>query len=175
MQYDTKIILFLNDLVGRSAIFDGLILFFTSYVQYFLVAALFLFLFYEREARRTRIEILLTTIISVVVARFGVTSLIRLFYNRPRPFITLPVNNLFSESGGSFPSGHASFFFSMSAVVYIYNKAWGLVFFIATVFMGLGRVMAGVHYFSDVVGGMVVGTITAYIVFILLRKLETKI
>jgi len=174
MQCDTKITLLLNDLVGRSAVLDGLILFFASYIQYFLVAGFFLFLFYGEKARRRKVEILLTAILSSMIARFGVTSLIRLFYNRPRPFMILPVENLFSESGWSFPSGHSSFFFSMSTAVYIYDKKWGLLFFIVTALMNIGRVMAGVHYFSDVVGGMIVGVLTSYATFFLLRKLKNK-
>jgi len=63
----------------------------------------------------------------------------------------------------------------MATVVYLYNKKWGIGFFIATILITLGRVMAGVHYPSDILGGALVGVAVAYTVLYLTRKEEAVI
>jgi len=58
----------------------------------------------------------------------------------------------------------------MAAAIYFYNKKWGIGFFIAAVMMNISRIIAGVHYPSDILAGMVVGIAVAYAVFCLVKK-----
>ena len=62
----------------------------------------------------------------------------------------------------------------MAATIYLYNKKWGIGFFIAALLMNISRIVAGVHYPSDILGGMIVGVIVAYVVFYLAEKKKTK-
>ena len=98
------------------------------------------------------------------------SEIIRFFYHRPRPFITLQVNQLLSENEWSFPSGHSAFFFAMAAAIYFYNKKWGIGFFIAAILMNISRIIAGVHYPTDILSGAIIGGATAYIVFYFAAK-----
>ncbi len=68
------------------------------------------------------------------------------------------------EKNWSFPSGHAAFFFALSTAVYFYNKKWGVFFFIASSLLSIGRIMGGVHYPSDILGGAIIGVLCAYLV-----------
>jgi undecaprenyl-diphosphatase len=102
-------------------------------------------------------------------ARYGVTEIIRFFYHRPRPFLTYHVHQLIPETSYSFPSGHSTFFFAFSYAVYLYNKKWGIWFLSATTVLTIARIMAGVHYPSDIVGGIILGTLVAKISFTYLR------
>ena len=99
------------------------------------------------------------------MARFGVAEIIRLFYKNPRPFLNHNVHQLILVNGYSFPSGHSAFFFAMATAIYFFNKKWGIGFFAASIIIGLSRVIAGVHYPSDIFGGMVIGIIVACLVF----------
>lgn len=162
---DINIFFFLNNLAGQSWIFDWLTIFLAEYFQYFLVLLFLVIVYFSRE----KFYMFWVTVISAVVARFGVTSLIRLFYHRPRPFTVYSVHKLITENDYSFPSGHSSFFFAMAAAIYFYNKKWGIVFFVAALFMNISRIIAGVHYPSDILGGVVVGVVTAYAVNYIVR------
>jgi undecaprenyl-diphosphatase len=104
--------------------------------------------------------------IVVVVARLGelgTESLAKLVVGRPRPDM-LPV--LTSASGSSFPSGHAA----GSAVVYgslvlvaavLWDRPppWWVTSLVAAfvVLVAASRVVLGVHYPTDVLGGLALG------------------
>lgn len=174
MELDTQLFYLLNNLAGQSSFFDGIVVFLASYLPPILIVFFIAFLLFSQHSKREKLQIFLITTISVVIARFGVTELIRFFYHRTRPFVDLPVNQLLTNNDWSFPSGHATFFFAMATAVYLYHKKWGIVFIGATILMTLSRVIAGVHYPSDIVGGALVGIIVAHIIVYLARKKATR-
>ena len=175
MNTDLQIFYFLNSLAGKSPLLDGIIVFFATYLAYILIIIFVAFVFFSAYARREKLELLLLVGISTVVARFGVAELIRFFYHRPRPFVAHPqIHNLFTDSSWSFPSGHASFFFALATAVYFYNKKWGIGFFIATIFITLGRVIAGVHYPLDIIAGAIIGSTVAYGTYYFVRRFTEK-
>ena len=111
--------------------------------------------------------------LSGAVARFGITDLIRYFYNRPRPFESGDFIPLISrETGGSFPSGHAAFLFALAMTVFLYNRRWGALFFAGAILVGVGRVLAGLHWPSDILAGAVVGILTSVIVNLISKKFQ---
>lgn len=86
----------------------------------------------------------------------------------------MKVTQLINESGYSFPSGHAAFYFALSMAVYLYNKKLGVILFVVSLIMGIARIYAGVHWPSDILGGIVVGVITALVVNFAARKFIIK-
>lgn len=175
MTLDVKLLYFFNNLTGKFQIFDTLVVFLASYLEYSLVAVFFLFLYFSGYSRQEKIHIFWTTAISVSVARLGITEIIRLFFHRPRPFAVLQVHQLFSENEWSFPSGHSAFFFAMAMAIYLYNKKWGVWFFVGAILMNLSRIITGVHYPSDILGGIIVGILVAYATFYLVEKRDAKV
>ena len=171
MSLDIQLFYLLNNLAGQSLLFDAVIVFFASYLAYILVALFLVLVFFSQYPKREKLQIFWVTVISTIIARFGVTELIRFFYHRPRPFIDLPVNQLITSNEWSFPSGHATFFFAMATAIYLYNKKWGIFFFLATILITVSRVIAGIHYPSDIVGGALIGVAVAYTIFYFTRKI----
>lgn len=171
---DIKIFYFFNNLAGKSAVFDTTVIFFADYLQYALTAIFILFLYLGDYQNRQKFQIFLITAVSMIIARFGITSLIRFLYPLPRPFIAYQVNQLIPEGINGFPSGHAALFFAMAMAVYFYNKKLGAWFFAAAILMALSRVVAGVHYPTDIIGGAIIGMAVAYIVFYLAEKIKPK-
>lgn len=149
---------------------DAIIIFFAKYFPYAVMLAFLALLFYSGYEKREKIKILWTALFSTAIARFGVTELIRFFYHRPRPFVALNTEPLFAEHSWSFPSGHAAFFFALAASLYFYNKKWGVWFFLGATIISVARVIAGVHYSSDILGGALVGIAVAYVVYKLANK-----
>ncbi len=171
---DTQLFYLLNSVAGQSSFLDGVIVFLASYLGYILLLLFLALLLFSQYSKREKAHILLVTGISSLIARFGITELIRFFYHRPRPFIDLPVNQLLTSNEWSFPSGHATFFFAMATALFLYNKKWGIGFFIAAILMSVSRVIAGIHYPSDIVGGAIIGIIVAYATFSIARKIAVE-
>ena len=66
-------------------------------------------------------------------------------------------------NGASFPSGHASLAFGIAAGVAYYYPKTSIVFFVAALLVGVGRVVAGIHWPSDIVGGAIAGLMGAFL------------
>lgn len=164
MNLDITIFNWFNSLAERSSLGNKLIVFFAQYLPYLVVVVFIVLLYFSIYPRREKIYIFLVGIFAAIVSRFGITVLIRYLYYRPRPFITYQVHQLIPESNGSFPSGHASFLFALAATIYLYNKKWGIWVFIISLFICIARIMAGVHYPSDILAGIIVGVTVGSIV-----------
>ncbi len=171
MALDIQLFYLLNSLAGKSQFFDNAVIFLASYFPYILIALFLAILFFSQHQKLEKLEILLTVGVSSVIARFGITEIIRFFYHRPRPFLTLQAHQLLTDSAWSFPSGHATFFFAMATAIYFYNKKWGIGFFIATILITVSRVIAGIHYPSDIIGGALIGIVASCVTYYLVRKL----
>ena len=170
MNLDLPLFYFLNNAAGDAGVVDALIVFFAQYLRYFLVLGFVLLWHFSDFEKKKKLRVFLVVTTSAIVARLGVTEFIRFLYHRPRPFVAYHVEQLIAENRWSFPSGHAALLFAMAMALYLYNKKWGIGFFIAACLVSIGRVAAGVHYPSDIIGGIAVGVGTAYTIFYLVEK-----
>ncbi len=167
---NAKILYFLNSLTGKSVYLDSIFIFLASYLQYVLGIVFLLFLVFSGYKNKEKIKILTVTVGSIIISRIFIVESIRFFYHRPRPFLVYNLNQLIPETGYSFPSGHASVFFAVSAATFCYNKKLGIAFFIASLLMNISRVIVGVHYLSDIIGGLALGSIVAFGIYHLVER-----
>lgn len=179
---DTILFGWLNSWAGVNPWWDTLIIFRAGYLLYIIVAALSLFAIFSylpkfRYLFKRNAELFLLAAISAAFARYGLTFFIRFFYNRPRPFETLEgVRQLIPHAiGGSFPSGHAAAAFAIATTVFFYYPKTSILFFLAAVMIGIGRISAGVHWPSDVLGGAIIGVGSAWLVRFLYQRAHKKI
>lgn len=169
MNFDFTIFKFINGFAGQSKILDVIGVFLAEYLPYLLVAILLIFIFYPKINKKENQIMMFVALISALISKFIVKNAILFFYSRPRPFIALaethnllPIN--LGENFQSFPSGHAIFFFALAMGVYFYNKKLGLFFFICAILIGLARIFVGVHWPLDIIGGAILGILTAFLV-----------
>lgn len=182
MDIDFFLFNFFHGLAGRAWLLDGLGIFFAQYLPYlFIIAALTLF--YRIRDWRYRLYFFALSSLPVILSRGIVTEIIRFFFDRPRPFISLYFNPLIAhEAGGSFPSGHATAYFAVAFVIFLFLRRypqygkmkWAWWLFAGAILMSIARVVVGVHWPSDVLGGAVIGMLSAYAVWFVLPKPEPK-
>lgn len=191
MMLDTQFFFLLNSLAGQSAKLDGAIIFFAQNLPTILFVLLFMagimsvvlfmmMIVFPQMSDKTqdlydKFFMALIPIASAIIARYGVKSFIQLLYYRPRPFMAHNVTQLIHNDSwnSSFPSGHAAFFFAFAVALYFYDRKWGIGFLCAAALISVSRVVAGVHYPSDILGGVAVGVATAFGVRYTLTKCKT--
>jgi undecaprenyl-diphosphatase len=74
------------------------------------------------------------------------------------------VHSLFAESWYSFPSGHATFFMALAVSIFLSHKKAGYLFMFFALLIGIARIIAGVHFPVDILGGFVIGALVAFFV-----------
>lgn len=167
----------INGFAGRWPWLDWLGIFAASYLQYIVVAGFLLFLFWgkSKEGLVKKYYLAGAAIGAIIFSRAILTEIIRWVWFRPRPFIDHAVNSLIAHANtGSFPSGHAAFFFALATVVYLYNKKLGIWFYFFSVPMVISRVFVGVHYPSDILAGALIGIFCGWLVYYLFNQYQNK-
>ena len=164
----------INGFAGRWMWLDYFGMFCADYLGYVLLVALLVYLAINLKKYW---RMVLEAIVAAVFTRFVLTAIIRYLWFRPRPFVSLNFIPLINQSPteASFPSGHASFFFALSTIVYFYNKKAGIIFYIASLFIIIARVFVGVHWPSDILAGAVLGILMGWVLNKLFRKHAHKI
>lgn len=173
---DLSIFNFFHSIAGKSAIFDLIIVFFASYSAYLLIF-LWVILFFKKKGFKKRFYFFSLTALSVILSRGIITEIIRFFYERQRPFSVLNFDPLIGHSASAaFPSGHMAFYFVLFMVVFyaVSNKRWAWWFLGFVVLMGLGRIVSGVHWPSDIIGGITVAFASSFLVYKVLPKLSAE-
>ena len=157
-----------HGLAGVTPLLDAAGIFCALYLPYILVLALLFFVFKQRTTKE-RMGVFLTLLLAVIVSRGVLVEIIQFLWPVARPFAALGFTPLIGESGASFPSGHASFFFALSFMLLAFDRKWAYWFVGLSLLNGLSRVFVGVHYPSDILGGIAVGFISYLIVKNLIR------
>jgi len=97
---------------------------------------------------------------------------------RPRPYRMIETLSILIPEPGeySFPSGHTSSSFAAGVVLYLMlPKKYGVPAMVLAFLIGISRLYVGVHYPTDVLGGMVMGTLLAVATVKITELIEKKI
>lgn len=176
MGVDRAVFLWLNGLAGKNAALDSLVtLLANEYLVPVGLALGLLFLWFAphlRERDRWQRAVLAGGL-TVGMANAAVAVSNTLYY-RERPFADLPVHLLFYRPpDSSFPSNAAAVGFGLAMGVWLRDQSLARPFFLLAAVLGLARVVAGVHYPSDVLAGALVGFAAALVAHGALRRGET--
>jgi undecaprenyl-diphosphatase len=158
--------MFLNCYAKKYKALDVFAIFFARWFPYILFLFLIIFSYFFDF-----INIFWGALMSGILGR-GVNELIHLFYKKQRPAYLAGTKVLVPfEKNFSFPSGHASFFFGISFYFLFYFKILGIILILLSLLIGIARVFCGVHWTRDILGGMFVGLISAFLINYLVLNL----
>jgi membrane-associated phospholipid phosphatase len=93
-----------------------------------------------------------------------ISESISAIYVRQRPFIADSQVHLLVPHGadGGMPSHHIVFMVALVVSVYYYDKRTATFFAVLTLITGVARVVAGIHYPTDILVGALIGAVIVY-------------
>ncbi len=167
MNPDLELFHLLNNLAGTSPFLDWLV---RAVGNDYAVPTLFALILgglwfsgSTEEERRLNQRAVIAVLVGIAVTNASI-RLLQANYFRPRPFATEQVKLLFYRpSVSSFPSVPVATMFCYVAAFWGGNRKWGKVYLALAIIFGLARVIAGVHYPSDIIGGAVWGIIGTWL------------
>lgn len=172
--YDYHIYLFFHNAISGRPWLNGFYLFFAKY-GIVLCLLSFIYLVLKRK-----IEAFIT---SFVAMGFAITAdfFISMFWRRPSPYLAhsdevlTPITHGLKVSATSFPSVHTYIAFAIATSIFLYgHKRLGSALFVVAALIGIGRVGAGLHYPTDVIGGAFLGIASGILAFLLVHSAEKR-
>lgn len=162
-QIDLSVLFFINNQLANP-IFDFI---FKSihYSSYALLGLLILYFLFKKE------KFIVLAMIATVVISTATAAMLKTIIARERPYQTLDVRQLVEEDDNrSFPSNHVQLSFALSAIVFYFRRKFGLILFLLSLIIGIGRIYVGVHYPSDILGGAVIGVLLTILILGISKK-----
>ena len=164
---DAKLFRWLNDLTGHYNWFDQAVRLCASdfFLPVLMTVLVFGLWFYGKDQGARRLNQYAFLYASMGV---GISNLFVRFFDhfvqRTRPFIAMPDVHviLYQPSDPSFPSNAAAVAASLVAGVYLTNKKYAAVIAIPSILFSLSRIIVGMHYPLDIVGGAAFGILTTW-------------
>lgn len=149
---------FIHSLAGRWDILDRAGVFFAKDAIYLAALAFIFFFIFGIRAARSRATFFAQSALAIIISLGIILETARALFYLARPFEALEFAPLvYGPQASSFPSGHAIFVFTLSALVFSRHKKLGIALFALSVAVGIARVFAGVHWPLDIVGGAIFG------------------
>jgi len=97
----------------------------------------------------------------------GIGKLLKISVTRLRPFIDIPNLNIkkIGIDKYSFPSGHTTGAFSLAVIIALYFPIFGFITIPLACCVGVSRMYIGVHYPTDVIVGVILGSISSILTY----------
>ena len=165
---DWSVFHFLNHLFAGHALVEDEIGDFTSdwAVPLFAAATIALW-FLDRPGRGYRWKIASLAGLTAAGLGLAIGQVITHFWQRPRPFVAHPHETILlvpPSHEPSFPSDHAIAAFAIAFAVAFVGRRVGALFLAGATLIVVARVMSGLHYPGDVLGGLAIGLASAAVV-----------
>lgn len=135
--------------------------------------ALSVILLIPKQTRRVGAAALLSLGIGALITNVALKNIVA----RTRPYEVVEGLALLvgRQSDFSFPSGHSCASFAAAMVYYrMLPRRYGIATLVLAGLIAFSRLYVGVHYPSDVIAGILVGMLAAWLSCILMKKIENK-
>jgi len=173
LHFDEVVLLEMNSIIGRFAWLDKIIDILAVYLIYSIPIILLSVWFYSRYTKKAALQLTFSAFLPWLLFNKLFPAFI---WYRPRPYTAnIGVKELvFHRPDYSFPSDHATVLMALTLAAWLMGyKKLGWALFTITIIISCSRVVIGVHYPLDIIGGWVAGTVGALIIY-WLREPLTK-
>lgn len=173
--FDRDLLIFFNNLGHEK--YDSFWYIVTSIYTWIPLFIVFIFLFFKAYKRMSALKSFAVFLIAVSFVNLLVylvkESVMRL---RPvnEPSLAGFLRNVYEANDYSFFSGHASNSFAITTFVVLclrFKYKWVYFFYIWPVLFCFSRLYLGVHYPSDIIAGIAIGTIIGYVFYQIHKKI----
>ncbi len=163
-----ELFLYINAFAGKNQYLDAIGIGLGEYFPYLLIT-LVVYLYFVMQHKNETIFAFLSTILALSISR-----IIGLLYFHNRPFMdNIGVTLKEHIADSSFPSDHTTFVFAVIGALLLFKstRKIGAILLPFGIISSFLRVFEGVHYPLDIVAGIVVGVMSALIVYQLRYRL----
>lgn len=165
--FDMTVYHAINGLSGHVIWLDAILSFISQYAM-IIYGALFIVFWFTLPRSKPASRNALVVAVCAGIFALVINYIITLFWARPRPFVSLhdgTFNQLIPhDADASFPSDHTSGSFGFAAAVWGKNKWISRTFTTFAIIVLFSRVYTGVHWPTDVLASVVVGTFAGLLV-----------
>ncbi len=101
---------------------------------------------------------------------FAIVTFFRKIFNRARPYEKFATTSVFGKNkkGESMPSRHTACAFIIAMAFMYVSIPLGIAYLIISTLIMISRVLAGVHFISDVIAGMAISLLYGYFSFFII-------
>ena len=170
LDIDSRWLLAINNFANSNNTWQAVFKFFGVYLIYIVPVFLIVLWFWSAQSKKVALRATFAGIVSWLV----VANLLGRIINRPRPFQIEGVKELlFHRPTYSFPSDHAAFLFAIAFSFYFSGyKRLSYFSLAAALLISLARLGVGFHFPLDILGGIIIGLLVAWLVWLLDRPLN---
>lgn len=149
------------------------VMYWISFVTTFVtIATLLVMIYFGWVKHNAKLKLVFWQLLTTFLSAALIAGIIKSIVKRVRPFADHPEILKLSEAGSySFPSGHTTEAFSVAiAICLLFPKQkWTTLFLLWAVLIGYTRMVLGVHYPLDVLGGIILAIMLNYVVHRIFR------
>lgn len=164
----------LNQLTGVSDFIDYIVWFSAEILIVIIIALITLYLL--RDKKPFRGQKYLFVILFAALFSWASSEVLNYIFPSARPFLVLEeIQPLFTVGGyDAYPSGHTSFIFGFAVMLVFFKRTAGLVVLFFAFIIGIARIASGVHWPIDIIGGILLGTSSAFVTYYYVKQIESS-
>ncbi|MCL6452383.1 MAG: undecaprenyl-diphosphatase [Alicyclobacillus sp.] len=167
--FDNHVFHFINGFAGHTPILDTVMPWIAKYCLEAYMALFIITWFLLPKKDSDRRHALVVSVLAGCLALL-INVVISHFWYRPRPFVALPHGQdtqlVPHAADASFPSDHAAGGWAFASALWGRGpKALSWIYTILGVLVMIARVYTGLHWPTDVIGGMVIGIVSGRVMW----------